>query len=386
MHILIIPSWYATPKNPLRGSFFREQALALHRAGHRVGLLVPPSKLRTWNGLDEVRRGWRMNQTITVADDAGMPTYRLWWWGWMGTLLPEQRGATMIRLFDRYVSEQGRPDVIHAHSLLYGGFGAAHIRRARGVPVVLTENSSSFVRRLIFPDQRWRAAFTLRNIDVALAVNAAQAAAMRSYAPEVEVDLIQNSTNVEFFTPGPPPPASPFTFAIIAGLNPNKGVDILLRAFSLVFRGEAVQLKIVGDGAQRGALEQLTQELDLQQQVTFLGSIPREGVRDVLRQVHCVVSASYFDMMPFNLIEALACGKPIVATRSDGAQVLVNASNGILVPTGDVPAMAAALHQMRDTYAHYNSAAIREACVARYSDQALLERLEQIYTGLLTGK
>ena len=73
MHILIIPSWYNTPAEPIRGSFFRDQALALQKAGHRVGILVPPAKLRSLHGLDEVRHNFRRaNTAVTVEDDSGI--------------------------------------------------------------------------------------------------------------------------------------------------------------------------------------------------------------------------------------------------------------------------------------------------------------------------
>lgn len=49
-----IPSWYSTLRNPIRGNFFRNEGLALHKAGHKVGMLVPPNKLHTWHGLQEL--------------------------------------------------------------------------------------------------------------------------------------------------------------------------------------------------------------------------------------------------------------------------------------------------------------------------------------------
>jgi glycosyltransferase involved in cell wall biosynthesis len=384
MHILVIPSWYSTPKNPIRGSFFREQALALQRAGHQVGLLVPPSKLRTWNGLAEVRRNWRNgSDALTVYDDEGMATYRIPWWGWWPSVYPAAREGLVLRAYDRYAAEQGTPDVIHAHSLLYAGVASVFVKQHRQVPVVLTENSTTFVRRLIFPDQMRRVRAALKAIDRAFAVNPIQARVLQSYVPDKTIELIQNSTNIEFFRPpAVPPPDAPFVYSVIANLHRRKGLHILLPAFKQAFAGENVHLQVIGDGTSRARLERLTQKLDLQAQVRFLGQLPRAGVRDAIQRSHAVVSASYFEMLPFNLIEALACGRPIVATRSGGADVLVNERNGLLVPTGDVDALAAALRQMRDTYPQYDTAAIRAETVATYSDDALVARLTGIYEGL----
>jgi glycosyltransferase involved in cell wall biosynthesis len=386
MHILVIPSWYSTPANPLRGSFFREQALALRQAGHQVGLLVPPSKLRTWNGLAEVRRNWRTaNDTLTVSDDEGMPIYRIPWWGWWPSVYMPGRVALARRVYERYYREQGEPDVIHAHGILYGGYMAAHLRQAFGKPVVVTENASVYVRRLIFPDQARRAAWALRTVDRFFAVNPRQAEALRQLAPGVRIDLIQNSTDVEFFTFSPPPPPSPFLVLMIANLNPNKGVDILLKAFKEAFGGAEARLQIVGDGTERAALEKLAERLGITAQVEFTGRVPRTGVREAIQKSHVIVSASYFEMLPFNLIEALASGRPVVATHSGGADVLVNERNGLLVPTGDPAAMALALRRMRDTYPQYDLEAIRAETVATYSDDALVKRLTGIYEELLSS-
>ena len=387
MHILLIPSWYHTPANPIRGSFFREQGLALQRAGHRVGLLVPPSKQRTWNGLAEARRYWRRAaDDLDVVDDEGMMTYRIPWWGWAGALSPRRRVTLALAAFDSYCREQARPDVIHAHSILYGGFIGAHIRRARGVPVVITENSSTFVRRLIFPDQGLHTAWTLRNSDLTFAVNPIQAEALRRYAPECTVDVIPNSVNTDMFRPADQPPAaSPFQVAAIGNLIPLKGMDVLLRAFAQAYRGGDARLEIIGDGAERDSLESLIDTRGLRAQAVLTGRIPREAVRDAIQRSHVIVSASYHEMLPFNLIEAMACGKPIIATASEGGQALVNAVNGLLVPPGDVEALAGALHQMRATYDRYDPAAIRAHCLAHYSDGALVQRLEAIYESLLAA-
>ena len=155
MHILFIPSWYSTPDNPIRGSFFRDQALALAKAGHQVGILVPPSRLRTWHGLRQMRHNWRHpSYVLEVELDAGLAIYRIPWWGWKGTLLRSERAALGLAAFDRYCQEQGQPDIVHGQSLLYGGYLAAVIKRQRGIPAVVTEHSSVYIRGPILPDQR----------------------------------------------------------------------------------------------------------------------------------------------------------------------------------------------------------------------------------------
>jgi glycosyltransferase involved in cell wall biosynthesis len=189
---------------------------------------------------------------------------------------------------------------------------------------------------------------------------------------------------VDFFTPGTEPPTNEaFVFTLIANLNPNKGIDVLLKAFRQAFTTEATRLNIVGEGKQRAALENLTRQLGLTERVQFLGFQPREQVRDIIRASQVVVSSSYHETFGITLVEALACGKPIVATRSGGPDRIVNERNGLLVPTGDPAALAAALRQIYETYGQYDPVQIRAECLATFSDEAMVRRLEEVYTGLV---
>ncbi len=382
MHILVIPSWYSTPRNPIRGSFFREQALALHKAGHRVGLLVPPSRLRTLNGLSEVARYWRRPASaLDITNDSGLATYRLPWWGWQGSALPSWRGKLMLTAFDRYCREQGRPDVIHAHSILYAGYTAVAIKQARGVPVVLTEHAFNYLSPLwIMPDQRPRIRRTLAHSDAVLAVSAALGRALESYAPGVRVNEIYNIVDTTMFRPpDQEPPRQPFTFAIVARLLRNKGHAELLRAFAAAFRGQPARLLVGGDGPQRRRLERLSARLAIAGQVEFLGALSRQRVRETLWRSHAVISASRFETFGLTLAEAMACGRPVIATRSGGPESFVTPETGLLVPVNDVDALAQAVRQMAANYDSYSPAHIRAYCVERFSEAAVVSQLEAIY-------
>jgi L-malate glycosyltransferase len=385
MHILIIPSWYNTPAEPIRGSFFRDQALALQKAGHRVGLLVPPAKLRSLHGLAEVRRNFRRaNTAITVEDDGRMAVYRMPWWGWWPSLYPWARGPLGLRIFDRYCQEQGTPDVLHGQSVLYGGYLAAYIGQHRGVPSVLTEHSSAFIRQLILPGQGHFIRYTLRHLDRRLAVQLPLVQALQRFAPEQPIDVLPNVVDTDYFTPGPDAVSDqPFMFAVICRLAPYKRIDMLLRAFAQAFLGQAVHLNIGGDGKQRAAWEQLTQQLGIAAQVTFLGALSREAVRDLIRRSHAVVSSSDVETFGVTLIEAMACGKPVISTRSGGPESFVTESNGLLVPKGDPAALADALAQLVRDYASYDQAAIRADTVAHFSETAFIEQTERIYEELV---
>ncbi|MEO8395521.1 MAG: glycosyltransferase [Chloroflexota bacterium] len=382
MHVLILPSYYPSPERPVTGIFFHEQARALKKAGHQVGVLVTPRLDVTRAYLKRV--GLRnAAQTSREHYFSEFPVYRMHW-GWfprpfppLVALLIRQAG---FRAFELYCAEQGRPEVIHAHNIFYGGYLAAQIGQKYGIPVVLTEHSTSYMEGLIiFPGQPQIIRSTLRKLKVRLAVSEALAAAIRPYAPEQPIGVIGNIVDTDFFTPDAAALASDFTFSVIGTLEPRKRQALLLEAFAAQFKGQPVFLRVGGEGATRPKLEAQAAELGVTEQVVFLGRLSREQVRDELHRCHALVSCSLVESFGVTLVEALACGKPVIATRSGGPESFVRPEDGLLIPTEDVQALARALQSMRDGYAAYNAENIRAACVERFGEAAIVRSLSEAY-------
>lgn len=381
MHILVLPSFYPSPIRPHTGIFFRDQVEALRRRGHQVGVLVAPRIRET---IDHIRRERHLPDLRTAVLEE-RAVYRMHW-GWFPRIFPRicalLTGPAGLRAFERYCTEQGRPDVIHAHNIFYSGYMAIKIKEKYALPVVLTEHSSNFIRgRIFLPGQHQIARQTLHQADKTLTVGPSLAQALLHYDKKTDIEVIGNIVNTEFFTPSDSiPPRSPFIFATVTSLIPVKRIALMIEAFSMAFRGDpAVQLKIGGGGGGRKRLERLADKEGIPSQVTFLGRLDREGVRALYHEAHTVVSSSAVETFGLILAEAMSCGKPVIATRSGGPQSFVTEKTGLLVPTEDRAALAEAMHQMRDHYENYSPAEIRAACVDRFSEGVIISRMEAIY-------
>jgi glycosyltransferase involved in cell wall biosynthesis len=390
MHIVLVPSWYATAANPVRGNFFLNEAVALQKAGHKVGMIVPPSKFRTLHGLRETLAHWRQPANdIEITEDRGIPLYRIPWWGWNGLLNLNQRALLAAKIFDRYCAHHGKPDIIHGQAALYGGYLAARIGEARGIPSVFTEHATIYLRGRVFPDQGAAVSYTIRHCDKTLVTAPALAKALQKYAPEKtgDIEALGNMVNTGFFTAAlVPPPDEVFVFLMVASLTPRKAHDVLLSAFAQAFRGEPVRLRIAGTGYEGRRLARLRKriaELDIENQVELLGIALGEKLRHLMQTCHVVVSSSHVETFGVTLIEAMSCGKPVVATASGGPEFFVNETNGLLVPPRDPDAFARAMQQLKENYARYDPLQIRAACVARFSEAAITRRLEAIYQSLI---
>ncbi len=388
-HILLLASFFPTPNRPSIGIFFQQQAQALQRAGYQVGVLVTP---RIRASIEHTRRAGQLPnlRTATFEEYAGLPVYRLHW-GWFPRIFPEVC-AWLIKsagwpAFERYVAEQGRPDIIHGHNIFYSGYLATHLGRAYSIPAVVTEHSSNFLRgRIFLPGQHRIAREVLQNSDHFFTVSAALADKLQRYTPNQQIEILGNVVDLSLMTlPLTSSSDGYFTFAAVAQLKERlKRFDLLLDAFAHAFSGhQQVRLKIGGDGPLRFQLERQVEALGLQEQVEFLGELDRNGVRDLFQNAQVIVSSSEVETFGITLIEAMACGKPVVATKSGGPQDFVTYESGLLVPVNDVEALTATLIQIRDNYHSYDPSHIRDSCIERFSEQAIVSRLNVVYNRLI---
>lgn len=134
----------------------------------------------------------------------------------------------------------------------------------------------------------------------------------------------------------------------VGRLGTEKGVEFLLRACAgLAGRGEAFELRLVGDGPLAGSLRRLSDELGIGEQVEFITQIPRSSLGDHYSwaQVACVPSLS--DPLPTVVLESLVAGRPVIATRVGGIPTMVeHGVTGLLVEPGSAEAISASLMQL----------------------------------------
>ena len=124
-------------------------------------------------------------------------------------------------------------------------------------------------------------------------------------------------------------------------LESHYGVDRVLRAFAIIqAKVPEASLKVVGDGSQRGSLEALASDLGLQN-ITFTGQVDPNSIADVYDAADIYLNGSEIDNQPLSLLEAFACGLPIVTTDAGGIPYVVSdGKTGMVVPRGDYQQMA----------------------------------------------
>jgi len=287
------------------------------------------------------------NFKTEFREEEGIPTFRSL--GWAVPKLPRVNRQIWLwqarRLVDLYVQRFGKPNIIHAHAVLWGGVAALEASQKLGVPFLVTEHSTAYARGLIEPWQEPDIKRVLQHANVRAAVSHSLARLIAPYAMGLPIEVVPNVVDTEFFTLPPHPRRSrPFVFLSVALLTPKKGIDVLLKAFTVGFKGHPeVELWIGGDGPQRSDLESLAHSLGIEPQVRFLGLLNREQVREAMWRANAFVLPSYVETFGVVLIEAMATGLPVIATRSGGPEEFVTPEVGYLVSPGDIKQLGEAM-------------------------------------------
>jgi glycosyltransferase involved in cell wall biosynthesis len=385
-HVLFVPAWYATAEDPTNGRYFQQQALAVLRAGGRVGLVFP--ELRSLRRLDWAALREHRFQ-VERSDEAGLATWRLRAWNVMpGFAIARARLWTWAAflLGARYGRTVGRPSIVHGHGTLFGGIAAIALARHFDVPCVITEHWSGFMTGELPAWQRSAARRALRCADRVLAVSEALRGAMEQggLVSQGTMELMPNVVDEEAF--GLPPRSRPsecFRFVAVGRLVRGKAIDRLLRVFAAGFpRNPRVGLDIVGDGPERLRLEELARQLGLAERVRFRGGLAHREVRDALWRAHALVHPSDVETFGVVAIEAMATGIPVVAFAHGALAEVVDPRTGILVPPGDEPALSAAMQSLVAGQRAFDGPAVRRHAVERFGSQAVGARLMRLYASL----
>jgi glycosyltransferase involved in cell wall biosynthesis len=391
MHILIIPSWYYTKGNPVYGSFFREQTHALKRAGHKMGVIKPErSSVRLLR--DSIAK-WP--HFIEIENDNGVPTYRHHGMAWVPSM-PHRKAFHWYwaghSLFKKYCSDHGLPDIIHAHSSLYAGVLGMWLKQRHQLPLIITEHSTAFALKKLKPLEMRFAERAFSSADARIVVSPQLGNLLTTiFGNSIKPwTYIPNAIDNLFANYQPPVfqhDRSEFRWLNIAYLLKKKGQSDLIKAFAAAFKNnKKVKLRIAGDGPLENELKNLAAMLGVQDQIKFLGRIDRSQVLDELAASDAFVLSSHYETFGVVLIEALAMGKPVVATACGGPEYIVNKRNGILVPPHHGDQLAQAMTKLKSEISRYDAGSIRQDCIQRFGEKAVVWKIEQIYSDVLKNK
>lgn len=188
-----------------------------------------------------------------------------------------------------------------------------------------------------------------------------------------------------------PEPGQASAFPVIlylANLVRRKGVLLLIEAFERVATEHPASiLRIAGTGEDEALVQARVANSPFAGRIQLTGNVPREAVPAMLNgcMVYCL--PSYSEPFGMTALEAMACGKPVIGTRSGGLGLLLDDEGALRIPPGDVGALAAALnavlssHTLRESMGVHN----RRRVLNQFSWNVIIDQLQHLYQSLLSS-
>ena len=339
----------------------RAQAAALRRLGHDVSVFGAASAPLA---ADEVSLGRCMSLVIGDTETSFGVDPRSWW--------------TSKRLL-----RERRFDVLHMHEPLMP-VPSWFVLWQASMPVVATFHTYREQGHKWYPQYRWIFDPLMKRIAVRLAVSEAAKRTVAAHFPG-EYEVVPNAIDVErFAAPAARPASMPSgrRYVLYVGrLEPRKGIDRLLRAMSVVRQhAPCTQLVVVGDGPDRAALESVAR--DVNADVVFAGRVTDNDLPGFYQAADVVCSPALGDeSFGIVLLEAMAAGRPIVATNIAGYEELLSpAQCARFAAVDDAASLAREITAVLTDASLARTLGCRGAAAAkRYDWSVVAQRLEQIY-------
>ena len=244
--------------------------------------------------------------------------------------------------------QRERPiDVIHAHAALPCGQAAALLSRYLNIPFVVTLHGLDVFNTCFRGGvpAAWRRRASIEVYAAARMVVCISERVQRllrdGMQEHVRSTVVYNGTDTNFFSPAPAGAALRLEkeILIVGNLLVSKGHELVLRAIRQVETSfPQLRCRVIGEGPDRARLEALARELGIAQRVRFEGRKNRAEVADAMRACSVFVLPSRYEGLGCVYLEAMACGKPVVACRGQGIEEIVeHGKNGWLIPNWRTP-------------------------------------------------
>ena len=365
--VLVAPEWYPWPEQQYFGTFCREQA-------HAVAGVADVAVLT-----------WRADPTLRAVPARGVARGRAV--DLAGALCPlvaaegglRVQARRLLSALSRLARLGWTPDVIHAHEYDAGPLALTLGMIARA-PVIISEHWSGFAVGALSDGQRRRAKRVFERAQLVCPVSHELAGRLSSLAPRAAIEAVPNvvDTDVFVFEDRGGRTAAP-RLVTVGSLVIKAHRNLVLAIGALRRAGLHVPLDIVGDGPLRGELERLAAETGVDHLVTFHGALPKAEIAAALRRADVFVLPSLWENLPCALLEGMATGLPVVATRVGGVAEVVGPEAGVLVSPDSPDALADGIATAIERLPGHDARRVREQVVARFGYAAVAERWRRLY-------
>lgn len=399
MNIFFIPSWFPSFDSPLNGIFIHDQidGITDYYPSISAGVSIWGQKdeatmLYCKTPLHSLKKisNYRNLKEASFAIKPNWTTYYKPAFTWTKKIA----GGNIKRIvqaneynFQNFEKENGKVGLIHAFVTFPGGYIASKLSEKYGIPFVITEEMSPFKPDIFLNLKRKieeEVILPLKKASTVIAVSPFSANQIRDFV-KISTNSIPNMVNEDFFAPQRGLTKNrKFVFFTLGRMVEQKGMPVLLEAIGKTSR-QGIMFKIGGGGEEIRKYKALGEQLSLSN-IEWLGELDRNQTKLEFQDCDAFVLPSLHESMGVVFAEAIACGKPIIATKCGGPESIVNENNGLLAEVGDSQDLADKIDWMVDNYHKYNAEVIREDFLKRFSRSVVSAQIVDVYKKVIGNK
>ena len=370
-HIVFLARWYPHRYDPMLGLFVQRhaEAAALYDNISVVYVHADENIRQKFDIVDETVNNVR---TIRVY-------YRKSW----------SKIISLLRYFkanNKALKMLPKPDIIHVHILTRLGLVALRQKRLHGTPYIITEHWSRYLPGNDFSGllRKKITKTVVRHASAVTTVTDILAKAMQSHGLRNDhYVIVPNVVDINAFKPQPHHNEVPKIIHVSCFENKSKNITGLIDALQILEeRNINFQSVFIGDGVDFAMIKDYVKKLKHQENIRFTGVLEGQDYVGELSSGDFLVLSSNYETQGVVLLEAFACGMPVVSTNVGGIPEIVNESNGILVPPHDPTQLADAMQTMIRTYQNYDADTLRNGVIKEFSNETVGKLLNHIYHDL----
>ena len=379
MKVLMVVSWYS-PKDAevmSAGVFHYEQSMALK----------PYCDTALYYPYDET-----LPSNFEKGEERGLLTYRR---KISKVKIPKMSFAIQILniLCDlKKICKEFKPDIIHAHCAIPAGFAVNLFAKLYGIPVVITEHNPIEHFALDKKSVKSQVGFAYSNSKANICVSLDSMNKMKANFAGCDFRVIYNGIyspevvgkdGVNYRVDGK------INCCIVAAFYSKdiKGYQYLIPAIAELKRqGMPIVLHIVGGGDYFDYYVNMAKELDVEDSIIFYGNCEKKKVYSLVSQMDFNISASIYECSGVSVEEALLLGRPMLVTRSGGANSLVNNKVALVVDRGSTEALVDGIAKMVEMLPQFNQKEIYNYAFENFEIDQVSQKYMKLYNSILENK
>jgi glycosyltransferase involved in cell wall biosynthesis len=385
LKILFLPAWYPNKYDQMAGLFVQQHARAIQAFADVAVLQI-------------VQYAGATRHQIEERNEDGIFVYRIYLKSVKAPFIGKIINGLNYRWSTKYAYEQlkqkwGKPDMCHVHILTRAGWLALNLWQKCKIPYVISEHwSRYFEQNSNSYEGTARKKYTEKIVKHAKAVmpvsEILKEAMLKDGLHNKNYHIVPNVVNMERFTLKPTQcPSTVVHFLNVSCFDEkSKNLHGLIDAFELLIQsGTGATLKLAGNGPDKQAIEAYVAKKKLIDKITFTGELTGKALVEEYHLADALVMSSKYETFAIVLVEAMACGLPVIATNTGIAPEIVDEKTGKLVYEFTPQNFMEAMNQIAKTITQYDGLTIRNKVVNRFNETSIGQSLKAIYTNVLSS-